>query len=147
MYGIALTFTLLAAVFFLSVTGSTQMAAQAHAQNVQFLAENVSVYTGFAKRYVTANPGFTGAVSDAAAGLPSWYGKQEGMSLYVASGKAYVYLRNVEQDDLYQAADYIRERTKLASWGIKQAGKITTADGVTVIIPTQVPDGSFVYVL
>lgn len=147
MYGMALTFSLLAALFVLTLTSTNETLEAEQRAQVASLAENLSIYQGHAKRFLTTNPGHTGSVSDAALGLPSWYGKQENMNVYVASGKAYVYLVGNGAGLLSESAGYVRDRTKLASWGVKQSGFVSTADGKLLPVPSQVPEGAFVVVL
>lgn len=147
MYGIALTFTMLAALFVLSVASSTQQAGIAQRAYVDSLASNVAIYRVHAKKYLKLNATLTGSVSDASLGLPTWYGKREKMSFYADSGTGYVYLAGVDASQLADAADYLKQRNEYGRWGIKTSGKVVTSDGETVTVPAQVPDGSFVMIL
>lgn len=147
MYGIALIMSLLAGLFVLSIASTNDSIEAEQRVYVSSLAENVSIYQGFAKQYVSANPGFSGSVSDASLGLPSWYGKQEDMALYVASGKAYVYLVGSSAGRFAESAGYMRDRTKLGTWGTKKGGQVLTADAQLLSVPAQIPEGAFVFVL
>lgn len=147
MYGIALTISLLASLFVLTLTSTNDVLQAEQRAHVASLAENLSIYQSHVKRFLSTNPGHTGTVSDASLGLPSWYGKQENMTVYIASGKAYVYLVGNGAGLLSESAGYVRDRTKLASWGVKNAGFVSTAEGKLLPVPSQVPEGAFVIVM
>lgn len=147
MYGLSLVVMFMVALVGLSMTITMDAAEARYEQRVQTLAENVSVYMGFAKRFRKANPSFSGSVSDASLSLPSWYGKQENMQLYMTGGRLYIYLVGVTDAQSFDSGDYIRERTEIASYGEKIGGRIVSVDGVSYSVPSQVPEGAFVYVI
>ncbi|KAF1702981.1 hypothetical protein CSC66_09410 [Pseudoxanthomonas kaohsiungensis] len=146
MYGMALTMFFLISLVGMSMSMTMDAAESKYEHSVQSLAENVTVYMAYAKQYRDANPGFTGAVSDASLGLPQWYGKQESMQLFVSGGRAFIYLPSLPDALAFDAGFYIRERTQLASFGKKAGGQIISADGVVVSVPSQIPNGAFVFV-
>jgi hypothetical protein len=148
MYGLALVIMAMVSLVSLSMSVSMDAAEARHEQQVASLAENVGVYITYAKNYRSANPSYAGDVSDTAMGLPSWFGKQENMRLYMASGRLYVYLVNVSQAQLFDTGHYIRVKTQIAHYGIKTGGQIVSRDGITTFaVPSQVPEGAFVFVI
>lgn len=146
MYGLALVFFFMVSLVGLSISTSMTSAEYHYKQRIQATAENVSVYMAYSKKFRDANPGFSGSVSDASLGLPQWYGKQENMQLFVSGGRAFIYLPNLSDAQSFDTGFFIRERTQLASFGKKQGNQIISADGVVVPVPSQIPEGSFVFV-
>jgi hypothetical protein len=69
------------------------------------------------------------------------------MSAVVSGGRAYVYLTGVQRAQLTDSANYIRDRTKLSSYGFKSGGQVVSIDGNAYAIPAQVPEGAFVFVM
>lgn len=147
MYGFALTMFFLISLVGLSMQTTMDAAEAKYDQDVQMLAENVSGYMSLARSFRSTHPSYSGQVSDASLGLPSWMGKREAMQLIVQGGKGYIYLPIASESLMRDAAFYIRERTELASYGKKHGNQVMSADGEVIVVPSQIPEGWFVFVI
>lgn len=139
-------------IFFLIATfvGSllmynTETLSVANAQGeMAAISGNMAVYHGYVVTYAQANVGVTGAVSDAALGLPSWFNKTSGVANYVTGGKGYVYYTNAPGELAYQL---LKDTNNSIYVGIKQSGYVTSPLSGTssIAVPAAIPDGVVVY--
>ena len=105
---------------------------------------NMAVYRTYVARYAEANPTVTGQVADNQLGLPSWFRRVNGVSNYIAAGKAYVYYQGGKP----LAAKLLYEQAgKSVLVGVKRDGRLyhPISGDTSIPIPANIPEGSVVY--
>lgn len=108
---------------------------------------SLRIYRRAVGNYADSNPGFDGAVGDAALGLPAWYRKPRGMGNVIAGGRVYVYFDGGANPEPLPA---LREMMGVPSAlaGIKRGGRLASPAVVKAFaLPAVIPEGSIVFVL
>lgn len=111
------------------------------------MGASLKIYRRAVANYADSNPGFDGAVSDIALGLPAWYRKIRGMGNVITGGRVYVYFDGGANPEPLPA---LREMMGVPSAlvGIKRSGRLVSpAAMTTVALPTAIPEGSIVFML
>lgn len=142
MLGLLLTLFIVVAA--LSGTESLDSHQVSVAAEYEAIAGNMLVYRGFVSQYAVNNPTVSGAISDSALGLPSWFIRSQYLSNYVAAGKSYVF---------YSAfvpglASSIADTTASMNVGTNSGGMLNSpGKGQTgIVLPSQVPQSSVVII-
>lgn len=91
MYPLSILAGLLLLFSFLSVTNFNRSIAENHVTQTNYVGGQLRAYGSFVAAYARANPGASGGVSDASAGVPSWLIKPPGMAGVVTGGRAFIY--------------------------------------------------------
>lgn len=92
MYGMSFVTAFLCLYMLIMAAWAGSLATNADNAMIANQAGHLAVYSSFIAQYANSNPGYTGSVSDAAAGLPIWFKKSAGEQNYVAGGASYTYL-------------------------------------------------------
>lgn len=108
------------------------------------VASSMMVYQNYVRVYANNNPAATGAISDAVLGLPAWYIKPSGVSNYVKTGQAYVYVANPPVGLVSQLA--VASGNSL-NVGVNMSGSLVGPVGGStgISVPAAIPSGAVVY--
>lgn len=140
---VGLLLTLLAAL------AITQVAQTRHVQNAALDAatsQNFAVYANSMSTYAKGHTAFSGQVSAATAGLPTWYTPLPGLSNYLAAGVSYTYIAPPHSPSPSQILSAVAPNFKVS--GLKQGSNLVDGTGRTVqSAPAAIPAGSVVVVL
>lgn len=125
---------------------NTRAVQNASSTEATAIAGSMRVYRNAVVAYAAAHPATTGAVADASLALPSWFNKFNGVSNYVAAGKAYVYYTATQPQLTYLI---VKASNNSINAGIKQGGNLinplsSTNTSIPISLPAAIPDGSVV---
>ncbi len=143
IYWIAITLMIVGGGIFTQVQQTDEVVSDQAA--VDTLSRNMLIYRSAAAEYARANPGFSGAPSDALLNLPSWYSKLDGIATYVVGGVSYTYIAGTVPAGLPSA---LTERTESTTVGVKRYGQLFSPRGgkMSISVPGPVPEGAVVAV-
>lgn len=112
------------------------------AAEAESIASNMIIYKGAASNYAEGNPAASGTISDSLLTLPSWFRKIDGVTNYVAGGKAYVYYVGMPE-----ITNVLLKKTEAATVGVNRSGFLYSPSyGLSaIVIPAAIPDGAVVY--
>ncbi|TAM33766.1 MAG: hypothetical protein EPN61_18145 [Burkholderiaceae bacterium] len=144
MYGMGFVMAFLTLYMLLMTAWVNMIGASATAQRITLEAEHMAVYSSFVSQYAQANSGYTGSVSDASAGIPTWFKRLGTEKNYVTGGVAYIYSTPTTRAEGLAQARAIGANVA----GIVDSGILTApGQGATgKAIPGAVPNGSLVIV-
>ncbi len=143
IYWIAMTLLIVAGGIFSQVQRNDETVSEQ--ATIDALSRSMLVYRSAAAEYARANPGFTGAPSEASLNLPNWYTKLDGITTYVADGVSYTYIAGGVPAGLPSA---LTDRTESATVGVKRSGQLFSPKGgiMEIAVPAPVPEGAIVAV-
>ncbi|CAI8953597.1 type IV pilus biogenesis protein PilM [Pseudomonas soli] len=143
IYWIAITLMIVGGGIFTQVQHTEE--AVPEQATIDALSRNMLIYRSAAAEYARANPGFTGAPSDALLNLPHWFTKQSGIATYVVGGVSYTYIAGTFPAGLPSA---LTERTESTTVGVKRSGQLFSPKGgsMPISVPGPVPEGAVVAV-
>lgn len=139
--GLLLTLLATLAISQVSQSRHLQYAAQDAATS-----KNFAVYANVMSTYAKSHPGFTGTVSAATAGLPTWFSPLPGMTNYLSAGVAYAYIAPPHTPSPSQLLSAVAPDFKVS--GLKSGANLVDATGrVIQSAPAAIPAGSVVVAL
>jgi hypothetical protein len=140
---VALLLTLLASL------AITQVAQTRRVQNAALDAatsQNFAVYANSMSTYAKSHAAFSGQVTAAAAGVPTWFTPLPGMSNYLAAGVSYTYIAPPHTPTPSQILSAVAPSFKVS--GLKQGSNLVDGTGrIVQPAPAAIPAGSVVVVL
>lgn len=140
---VGLLLTLLAALAINQVAQSRHV--QYAAQDVA-TSKNFAVYANVMSTYAKGHAAFSGQVSATTAGLPNWFSPLPGMTNYLTSGVAYVYIAPPHTPPPAQLLSAIAPDFKVS--GLKSGTNLVDGTGrIVQPAPAAIPAGSVVVAL
>lgn len=120
------------------------MSSEAYVTRITAISGHLAVLSTYAGNFARNNPGFAGTPSDPALGLPSWFQRNTGESVYVTGGRAYVSLAAASLADGLAIARAAGGRDV----GVNQGGWLTEpgAGPTATAVPAAVANGAIVVV-
>lgn len=109
-------------------------------------ARNMMVYRNAVSAYLTANPGASGTIADAALSLPTWFAKYSGITNTISGGVIFTYTATPPAG---LAPRLMAVTNNTATVGIKTGGVLinplsTTNLTIPIAIPPAIPNGALV---
>ena len=148
MYPYALLAGLLLLFAYLTSANIDLALAQREDAQQQHMAGQLKAYGSFVAAYAQANPSASGAVADAAAGVPAWLTRPAGMQNRVQSGRAYIFWSASSEAEAFAIA---RECGFGLTCGVTRSGSIVLpgeATPLSVALPGGIPaSGAVVLIL